>query len=57
MCLPVVGSGEDSNTFSFVGHFISFLFHLMTADYKICGREGGGLEEGRGVTGWEGCVG
>ena len=34
-CLPVVRSGEDSDTFSSVGHFISFLFHLVTPDDKI----------------------
>ena len=57
VCLPVVGSGEDGDTFSFVGNFISFLFHLVTPDDKICVRERVGVEEGRGVRGWEGCVG
>ena len=34
-CLPVVRSREDSDTFSSVGHFISFLFYLVTPDNKI----------------------
>ena len=53
VCLPVVRSREDSDTFSSVGHFISFLFYLVTPDNKIWVGEGGerGWEGGEDVSG------